>query len=104
MPDFLLTYHGGKQPDTPEEGQAMKQRWMEWVQSVGDAWVNPGSPCPSWKTVAADGVTDGGGPNPIMGIAILRADSMDAALELVKDSPHLEIGTIGLAEMMSMPG
>ena len=32
----------------------------------------------------------------------MKADSMDAALEMAKRCPHLEIGTIEVAEVMAM--
>ena len=47
-------------------------------------------------------VTDDGGPNPLMGFTIVEAESMDAALEIAKACPHLEIGTIELAEVKQM--
>ena len=31
MPQFILTYHGGSQPTTPEEGKAHMARYMEWM-------------------------------------------------------------------------
>ena len=37
-----------------------------------------------------------------MGFSVVKADSMDAALEMAKSSPHLESGTIEVAEMKEM--
>ncbi len=104
MPNFIFAYHGGRKPDSPEEGQALMARWQAWIEGLGDAAVNPGTPVGLSKTVSADGVEDGGGPNPLSGFSVVAADSMDAALALAKDCPHLEIGTIEVAEMKSMPG
>ena len=36
------------------------------------------------------------------GISIVKADSMDAAIEMVKGCPHLEHGTVDVAEAMEM--
>ena len=63
-----------------------------WVSSLGDASVDPGNPLGMSKTVSADGVTDGGGANPMSGFSVVKADSMDAALEMAKECPFLEIG------------
>ncbi len=104
MPNFIFAYHGGRKPDSPEEGQALMARWQAWIEGLGDAAVNPGTPVGLSKTVSADGVEDGGGPNPLSGFSVVAADSMDAALALAKGCPHLEIGTIEVAEMKSMPG
>ena len=47
------------------------------------------------KTVSSSGVSDDGG---LLGFSIVKADSMEAALEMAKGSPHLEIGTVEVAE------
>ncbi len=54
------------------------------------------------KTVSSSGVSDDGGSNPLLGFSIVKADSMDAALEMAKGCPHLEIGTIEVAEAKEM--
>jgi hypothetical protein len=38
----------------------------------------------------------------LIGFSIVKVDSMDAALEMAKVCPYLEIGTIEVAEMMEM--
>ena len=102
MPDYILAYHGGRKPDSPEEGARLMAKWQAWVSGMGNAMVNPGTPLGQSKTVSASGVSDGGGANPLMGFSILKADDLDAALTMVRECPHLEIGTIELAEMMEM--
>ncbi len=37
-----------------------------------------------------------------MGFSVVKADRMDAALEMAKSSPQLEIGTIEAADMKEM--
>jgi hypothetical protein len=56
------------------------------------------------KTVSSGGVSDDGGSNPLLGFTIVKADSMDAALEMAKACPHLDMdtGTIEVAEVMEM--
>lgn len=103
MPNFMFAYHGGKKPDSPEEGAAMMGRWQAWVEGLGDQMVNPGTPLGMSKTVSADGVTDDGGPNPLAGFSVVEAESMEAALEIAKSCPFLEMdGTIEVAEMKQM--
>ena len=55
------------------------------------------------KTVSSGGVSDDGGSNPLLGVSIVKADSVDAALEMAKECPFLESGgTIEVAEVMEM--
>lgn len=102
MSDYVFAYHMERKPETPEEGAELMQKWTAWVSEMGDALINPGSPLGMSKTVSSDGVADNGGSNPLAGYSVVRADTMDAALELAKGCPHLEIGTIEVAEVMSM--
>jgi hypothetical protein len=77
-------------------------KWKAWVGGLGDAVVNPGSPLGMSKTVSSDGVSDDSGSNPLSGFSIMKADSMDAALEIAKGCPHLEHGTIEVAEVKEL--
>jgi len=78
------------------------QKYKAWLDGMGDAVVNPGTPFKDAKTVSADGVEDGGGPNPIMGFTEVTADNLDAALEMAQASPFLEMGTIEVAEAVQI--
>ncbi len=102
MPDFIFAYHGGKKPETPEQGAELMARWNAWIEDLGDAMVNPGTPVGMSKTVSAEGVADDGGPNPLAGFSVVRADSMEAVLEMAKSCPFIEMGTIEVAEMLEM--
>ncbi len=102
MSEYVLAYHGGKMPESPEEGAKQKARFESWVGGLGDAVVNPGTPLGKAKTVSSGGVSDDGGSNPLMGFSIVKADSMDAAVAMVKGCPFLEMGTVEVAEVMEM--
>ncbi len=103
MPNFVFAYHGGKKPESPEEGAKHMAKWKAWIGGLVDAVVNPGTPLGKSKTVSSGGVSDDGGSNPLLGFSIVKADSMDAALEMAKACPTLEIGgTLEVAEVMEM--
>ncbi len=51
MPQFMIANYGGRQPDSEEEGMAQMQKWKAWVQGLGDAIVNPGTPFPETRIV-----------------------------------------------------
>ena len=97
---FLFAYHGAKIPESPEEGAKHMAKFEAWVGGLGDAVVNPGHPLGKSKTVSSSGVSDDGGSNTLVGFSIVKAASMDAALEMAKAYPHLEIGTVEVVEMM----
>jgi hypothetical protein len=102
MPEYVFAYHGGKKPETPEAGAELMARWQGWIASLGDAMTNPGNPVGKSKTVSSDGVADNGGSNPLSGISVVKADSIEAAIEMAKGSPHLDHGTIEIAELLNM--
>jgi len=99
MPNYILAYHPDPQAD---QSAGDRDKWEAWATGLGDAIVNPGTPLKDSKTVSANGVMDGGGPNPLMGFSVVRAESLDAAIEMAKACPFLAIGTIEVAEMMEM--
>ena len=102
MSNYIFAYHGGKKPESPEAGAELMAKWEAWIGGLGDAVVNPGNPVGMSKTVSSSGVSDDGGSNPLSGFSIVTADSMDAALEMAKGCPHLEHGTIEVAEVLEM--
>jgi hypothetical protein len=101
VPKYVIAYHGGKKFDSPREGRAAQMKWKAWVGGLGDAVINPGTPLGKGKVVSSSGVSDGG-VALLSGFSIIMADSMDAALELAQRCPHLDHGTIEVAEIMEM--
>ena len=103
MPNYIFAYHSnGNMPKSPEEGAAHMERYKAWLEGMGDAVVNPGTPLKDSKTVSADGVEDGGGPNPVMSFTEVIADDIDAAVKMAEASPFLEMGTIEVAQIVKM--
>jgi hypothetical protein len=103
MNSFMLGYHGGRRPSSEEEGKAHMEKWEAWVKGLGDAVVNPGTPIMASKTVTSSQVEDGD-EKSMKGFAIIKANSMDEAIEISKSDPFLEIGgTIKISQMMDTP-
>ena len=102
MSDYIIAYHGGRKPGSPEEGAAQMADWKAWIDGLGDAVVNPGTPLGKSTFVSSEGVSDNGLPNPLTGFSIVKADSMDAAMEIAKGCPFLDMGAIEVAEVMEM--
>ena len=91
MANYLLVFHGGAMPESPEEGAKVMQAWTAWFSELGEALVDGGNPASATKTIAPNGAVsdDASGPS---GYSILKADSLDAAVALAKGCPVLHGG------------
>ena len=105
MPQYCITYIGGNQPSSPEEGQQHFAKYREWLSAMGDSAVSPANPLKDTCTVNPDGSVSSGGNTSMSGFTIIEVDSMDAALVIAKDCPFLEIGgSLEVSELINMPG
>ncbi len=91
MTNYVLVYHGGGMPESPEEGAKVMAAWTAWFAQLGDAVVDGGNPASHTRTIAADGAVreDTSGPS---GYSIIKADSLDHAVALAKGCPVLQAG------------
>ena len=89
MANYLLTYYGGKMPETPEEQATVMEAWTKWFGVLGSGLVDGGNPTSgAAKTISADGtVKDGADGAGITGYSVISADSLDQAAELSKGCP-----------------
>lgn len=103
MANYMIAYHGGSKPNSKEEGMALMGKWKAWVDSLGSTIVNPGTPLPVSKIVTASGVEEDSNPNAMNGFAVIKAETIEAAIEIAKTDPFLENGgTIRVSQMMEM--
>jgi len=103
MPKFMLAYYGGNEPGSQEEGMAQMEKWKAWIQGLGETIVNPGTPLPASKIVTSGGVEDDNDPNSMKGFAVVKTQSMEAAVQIAQSDPFLENGgTIRVSHMMEM--
>lgn len=102
MSNYAFTYYGEPKFEGPEEGTNYQSKWRAWMGGLGDSLVNPGIPLGKPKTVSSSGVSDFYGENRVTGFSIVKADSLGAAIEMAKKCPHLDHGTIEVAEAMDM--
>lgn len=105
MNEYMLIYNGGD-PDwadntSPEEMNSAMARWTDWMDSLQqqDRLVTGGSPLHySGKRLTRDGlVTDipaAEFKELVSGYSIVKAESIDEAIELAKDCPIFEHGDI----------
>jgi hypothetical protein len=105
MPQYMITYLGGDQPSSPEEGKKHMAEYRDWLSSLGDSAVSPANPIKDTSTVSSDGSVTTGGTTSMSGFTIIESDSMDAALSIAKGCPFLDIGgSLEVSELMQMPG
>ena len=104
MPKFIFAYHGGKMPETQEEGEQVMAQWMEWLGGLGEAVVDGGNPAGPSSTVHPDGsVTCDGGSNPLSGYSLISADNIEQATEIAQGCPILQAeGSVEVAEAIDM--
>ncbi|MEL6550838.1 MAG: hypothetical protein AAFQ54_11400 [Pseudomonadota bacterium] len=104
MPNYLLIYHGGKMPDTPEEGAKAMAAWGDWYEKLGKATVDPGNPVMGSHTVSSAGHVHNGGANPVSGYTILTMPDIEAACAAAAKNPMVLDGTgsVEVAEIHEM--
>ena len=104
MTKYVLAYHGGKMPETPEEGEKEMAAWGAWMEGMGDKLVDGGNPVGKSHTLTADGLSEGGGANPLSGYTVIEAGSVEEAAEMAKGCPILNggHGSIEIAPVIDM--
>ncbi len=89
MKNYVMIYYnnGTRQGVSPEESKA---EWGAWFGKLGDSIVDAGNPFGSGgKAVEKSGVSTIKN-HPATGYTIVKANSLDDAVELAKDCPVLE--------------
>lgn len=75
---------------TPEEAQIGLEAWVGWAKRLGPALLDPGRPLGNPREVSTAGIREVA--TEIIGMSILRADSIDEALAMVESHHHLRWG------------
>lgn len=103
MASFMIAYYGGNQPSSKEAGMAQMGKWKTWVEGLGKNIINPGTPLMDTKIVTSSDVKNENDPNAMKGFAIVKAESIEAAVKIAKSDPFLENGgTVRVSQMMEM--
>ena len=95
MSTYVLLYTGGGMPTTEAERKKITDEWMAWYKKNDKAVVDQGNPfSPTAKYISPDGkVYDGPVGSMVTGYTIIKAMSLDAAIQLAKSCPALKNGT-----------
>lgn len=93
MKKFIVLYHApadwSKVKDsTSEDMKKGMAKWMEWAKKCGSGLVDMGTPLGNGQKVTKGGVMPS--DKRVIGYSILRAETMDEAVGMLKEHPHLE--------------
>ena len=110
MTKYLFIYHAPMTPaeaapPTPEQMEAVMGQWNAWAGKVGDRMVDFGTPLAGGVQVTPEGTSPS--TREVAGYTLIEADSMDDALALAQDHPHLNMPggcTIEVHEAQPVPG
>jgi hypothetical protein len=94
MVNFVLLYSGGRMPTSETERKLTTETWNKWYSKLGKSVVEQGNPfTPTAKSITSDGrITDSAVCMGASGYSVIKADSLNAALELAKGCPILKDG------------
>jgi len=102
---YIITYLGGDQPSTPEEGKQHFAKYQDWLGALGNIAVSPMNPFKSTSTVNSDGSVSLGSSTTMSGFTIIETESLEAAIVIAKACPFLDInGSLEVSEIIDMPG
>ncbi|MCI0426166.1 MAG: YciI family protein [Actinobacteria bacterium] len=108
MAKYMMIYRG-EATDlaemSEEQAAAVLGKWQVWLDKVGPALVDVGSPFGAGGAIVDDGTT--GPASSLSGYSIVEADDLDQAMALADDHPFLSEGrgryAIDLFELMPVP-
>ena len=91
MANYLLLYSGGGMPEGEAEQAKVMAAWNGWFGSLGDKLVDGGNPFSGQaRRIGANGkVADEGNDHRHTGYSILKAGSLDEAVQLAQGCPVL---------------
>jgi len=103
MPKYLFAYHGGSMKETEEEQAATMAAWGAWMGQHEASFADGGAPTIMNMTVTADGMSEGGGPNPLTGYSVIESDSPEAACVIAEGCPIIaDGGSVEIAQIHEM--
>ena len=108
MPKFMMVYKGeatDMSDMTEEEAGAVMAKWATWIENVGPALSDIGTPFGPGASVIDDGTS--GRAISLTGYSIVEAEDMEAARGLADGHPYLSEGkgdyAVDIYEMMPVP-
>ena len=108
MTKFIMLYKGeatDMSDMTEEQGKEIMAKWGAWMEGVGGALSDIGSPMGPGASVVDDGTT--GAAVALSGYSIVEAADMEAAKKLTDGHPYLSEGkgdfSVEVYELLPVP-
>jgi len=108
MSRFMMIYKGeatDMSDMTEEQAAGVMAKWAAWMEKVGPALADIGTPFGPGASVVDDGSS--GTSASLTGYSIVEADSLDAATALADGHPYLSEGqgnyAVDIFELMPVP-
>ena len=109
MKKFIVIYHASTPADAnmkadPAEMKGVMDAWMDWGKKCGEGMVDMGTPLGNGKKVTKNGTMPS--DKNVVGYSVLQAESMEKAVEMLKEHPHLDMPgacEIEVHEAMPLP-
>lgn len=103
MNQYIISYLGGDQPASPEQGKAHFAEYQKWLASLRDVVLKPMVPYKNCHTISPDGSVQAGSATEMTGHTLIQAESIEEAINHAKSCPFLAInGTLEVAELVQM--
>lgn len=103
MNQYLISYFGGEPPKTPEAGQEHFKQYKAWLANLGDEVISPMNPLKNANSIQPDGAVSEGSRTNLSGFTIVKAENIQAALDMAKACPFLNIGgSLEVAQLVDM--
>jgi hypothetical protein len=110
MSEFLYLYRGGQRGRTPEQSEAIMQKWLAWMKDLTASGnlKDPGQPLDGEGRVVQENGTVTDGPfaeakDLVGGFTLIEAESIGRAAELARNCPILAVGgTVEVRPIMKM--
>jgi hypothetical protein len=96
MNTYVAIYTG--LPNPSEDRAAVTAAWKQWFNSLGAAVVDPGYIFTKATTINMDATTQAGSALRLTGCSILQAETLNAAIDMVKRCPGLHNADIAVYE------
>jgi len=88
MSVYLLLYTGGRTPEGEAETKAIEEAWGAWLTQIGGALVDGNPFAPDAKSLSPEGEVSDGPVGPMVsGYSMIKAGSMDEAVEMARGCP-----------------
>lgn len=83
MKNYIYTYHSNQ---TTQPAPEALTAWNSWFDTLGDALIDGGNPITGQKMLLKDGTIEKDS-NDLIGYSIVKANSIDEAVEMAKNNP-----------------